>query len=181
MATPGWKTKSSWSILADMSERLNEDLPEALRAVRTRPLFVVRLDVPAILDIGATPGPNRRVGVVSGGVFEGERLSGVVLGSGADWQSIHADGAATLDVRLVLKTSDGALIGMTYAGVRHGPAEVMAKIASGQTVDPSAYYFRTAARFETAAPGYDWLNRIVAVGVGDRRSGGPVYSLFEVL
>ena len=75
-----------------MSERLNEDLPDALKTVRTRPLFVVRLDVPAILDVGATPGANRRVGVVSGGVFEGERLSGVVLDGGADWQTIHADG-----------------------------------------------------------------------------------------
>ncbi len=164
-----------------MSERLNEDLPDALKTVRTRPLFVVRLDVPAILDVGATPGANRRVGVVSGGVFEGERLSGVVLDGGADWQTIHPDGGATLDVRLVLKTDDGALIGMIYGGVRHGPPEVLARIARGEAVDPSAYYFRTTARFETAAPRYDWLNRIVAVGVGDRRAGGPVYSLFEVL
>ena len=163
------------------TERLNETLPETLRTVRTRPLFVVRLDVPSILDIGATPGANRRVGVVSGGVFEGERLSGAVLDGGADWQTIHADGAATLDVRLVLKTDDGALIGMSYRGVRHGPPEVLARIGRGEAVDPSTYYFRTTAQFETASPRYDWLNRIVAVGVGNRQAGGPIYSLFEVL
>ena len=164
-----------------MSEHLNEGLPETLRSVRTRPLFVVRLTVPQILDIGATPGPNRRVGVVSGGVFEGERLSGEVLDGGADWQAVQAGGATTLDVRLVLKAGDGALIGMSYRGVRHGPAEVMARIGRGEAVDASAYYFRMAAMFETAAPQYDWLNRIVAIGVGHRRGDGPVYSLFEVL
>jgi hypothetical protein len=60
--------------------------------------------------------------VVPSGSFEGERLSGEVLGGGSDWQSVRTDGSTTLDVRLVLKTEDGALVGMTYRGMRYGPA-----------------------------------------------------------
>jgi hypothetical protein len=84
-------------------------------------------------------------------------------------------------VRLLLKSDDDALIGMTYRGVRHGAADVVARIERGEAVDPASYYFRTAAWFETAAPQYAWLNNIVAVGVGHRLADGPVYSLFEVL
>jgi hypothetical protein len=57
----------------------------------------------------ATPGAFRRIGVVPGGIFEGERLSGQVLDGGADWQTVRDDTATTLDVRLVLKTNEGAL------------------------------------------------------------------------
>jgi hypothetical protein len=157
------------------------DLPEPLRAARTRPLFVMRLKVKPMQIVGATPGAFRRIGVVPGGSFEGERLSGEVMDGGADWQTLRGDGATTLDVRLVLKTKDDALIAMTYRGLRHGPPEILAQIDKGEAVDPASYYFRIVASFETAAAPYDWLNRILAVGVGDRQAGGPVYSLFEVL
>ena len=164
-----------------MSTGLNDDLPDLLRSVTSRPLFVMRLHVPRVLDIGASPGIHRRVGVVDGGVFEGERLSGEVLDGGADWQAVRADGATELDVRLVLKTHDGALVAMHYSGLRHGPADVLARIGQGEVVDPSTYYFRISGAFETAAAKYDWLNRIVAIGIGHRLATGPIYSLFELL
>jgi hypothetical protein len=157
------------------------DLPETLRSLRSRPLFVMRLDVKPLQIVGATPAAFRRIGVVPGGVFEGERLSGVVLDGASDWQSVRNDGATSLDVRLVLETNDAALIAMTYRGIRHGAADVIAKLERGESVDAAGYYFRTTAFFETAAPKYDWLNRIVAVGIGHRRAEGPVYSMFEVL
>ena len=157
-----------------------DDLPAALKSVSTRPLFVMRLDVRPLQLIGATPGGVRRVGVVPGGVFEGERLSGQVLDGGSDWQSVRSDGSITLDVRLVLKTHDDALIGMTYRGLRHGAAEVMRRLDQGEAVDPADYYFRMLPMFDTAAPAYAWLNGIVAVGVGHRLASGPVYSVFEV-
>lgn len=156
-------------------------LPPTLQEIRTRPLFVMRLDVKPLVVVGATPGANRRVGIVTGGEFEGERLSGVVLDGGADWQTVHPDGCTTLDVRLVLKTNDDALLTMRYQGLRHGPADVMQRLQSGEPVDPAAYYFRMTPVFETAATRYDFLNRIVAVGTGHRLPGGPVYSVFEVL
>jgi hypothetical protein len=164
-----------------VSTGLNDDLPDLLRSVTTRPLFVLRLRVPRVFDIGASPGTHRRVGVVDGGVFDGERLSGEVLDGGADWQAVRADGATELDVRLVLKTHDGALIAMRYNGLRHGPADVLARIGQGEVVDPSTYYFRITGAFETAAAKYDWLNRILAIGIGHRLATGPTYSLFELL
>ena len=163
-----------------MSDHLSDDLPEVLKTVRTRPLFVMRLNVRGLQMVGMTPGGVRRVGVVFGGSFAGERLSGEVLDGGNDWQSVRQDGATTLDVRLVLKTTDGALIGMTYRGLRHGPPDVMRRMENGEVVEPASYYFRIAPFFETAAAQYDWLNRVVAVGIGHRMADGPVYSVFEV-
>jgi hypothetical protein len=160
---------------------LTDDLPQALKSVAARALFVMRLDVRKPQIFGPTPAGIRRVGVVFGGSFEGERLSGVVLDGGSDWQMVRRDGATTLDVRLMLKTSDDALIGMSYRGIRHGPPEIIERIERGEVMDPETHYFRSAPFFETAAPKYDWINRIVAVGIGHRRANGPVYSVFEVL
>lgn len=149
--------------------------------LETRPLFVMRLNVRPYQVVGAAPGAFRRVGVVPGGSFEGDRLSGEVLEGGNDWQTVRSDGATTLDVRLVLKTTDDALIGMSYRGIRHGSAEILARLDRGEAVDPSGYYFRTHAQFETAAAKYDWMNRIIAVGIGARQTAAVVYSMFEVL
>ena len=149
--------------------------------IRTAPLFTMTLQVSGMQPIGATPNGDRRIGLVAGGSFQGERLRGTVLPGGADWIIVRPDGATTLDVRLVLETDDGATIGMTYRGMRHGPAAVMERMNRGEAVDPSEYYFRTSVVFETAAPKYDWLNRIIAVGTGRRPPEGPVYDVFEVL
>jgi hypothetical protein len=163
-----------------MSIRL-KDLPDVLKSVRTEALFVMHLDVRPLLIVGATPGAYRRIGVVPGGAFEGERLSGEVLDGGSDWQTVRADGATALNVRLILKTKDNALIGMTYQGLRHGPPDIIARIEKGEVVDPASYYFRINPLFETAAARYDWINRIVAVGIGHRFADGPIYSVFEIL
>ncbi len=162
-----------------MSELTMNDLPEALKTVRTRPLFVMRLNVRRLQIVGPAPGGLRRVGVVFGGSFIGERVSGEVLDGGNDWQIVRADGSTALDVRLVLRTADGAMIGMSYRGIRRGPADVVSRIEAGEVVDPSSYYFRIAPFFETSSAQYDWLNGIVAVGIGHRLADGPVYSVFE--
>jgi hypothetical protein len=164
-----------------MSETRFDDLPEVLKNVRTRPLFVMHLKVRPLVVVGATPGVNRRIGLVSGGSFEGDRLSGQVIDGGSDWQAVRDDGSTTLDVRLVMKTNDNATIAMTYRGVRHGPTDVIKRMERGEAVDPASYYFRINPMFETAAPTYDWLNRVLALGIGHRQPDGPVYSVFEVL
>ncbi len=157
------------------------ELPAGLRTVNTQPLFVMKLDVRPYQVVGATPGAFRRIGVVPGGVFAGERLSGTVLEGGNDWQSVRADGATVLSVRLVLKSMDGDLIAMTYMGLRHGPADIIKRIDGGEVLDPATHYFRTNPVFETSSQRYDWLNRILAIGVGQRRPDGVTYSVFEVL
>jgi hypothetical protein len=130
--------------------------------------------------VGQTPNAFRRVGLIQGGSFEGERLSGEVV-SGTDWQSVRTDSCIRLDVRLVLRTTDGALIAMTYQCLRAGPPAVTEKLDRGGDVDPATYNFRMSPMFETSAPKYDWMNRIIAIGTGYRRARGPIYSIFEVL
>jgi hypothetical protein len=164
-----------------MSTPVFDELPAPLRSVQTRPLFVMRLDVKPIVIVGDTPGSFRRIGIVPSGTFAGERLSGKVLDGGSDWQAVRSDGSTTLDVRLILQTDDGAHITMAYRGVRHGAADVMQRLEKGEEVDPASYYFRIAPIFEAPAGKYEWLNRVIAVGVGHRFAYGPVYSVFEVL
>ena len=151
--------------------------------IRTAHLFTLKLPSPVMQPMRRHAGgqPARRLAWPAAR-SRASGLRGTLLpGGGADWIMVRPDGATTLDVRLVLETDDGALIGMTYRGLRHGPAEVIDKVNRGEPVDPGSYYFRTAVTFETAAPKYDWLNRTIAIGTGNRTPEGPVYDVFEVL
>jgi Protein of unknown function (DUF3237) len=156
-------------------------LPAELSTLRYQPLFIFQIEVKPPSIVGSTPGHDRRIGEIAGGRFEGERLSGKILSGGSDWQSLRADGATTLNVRLVMETHDGALIAMTYLGVRHGPKEVLDRIARGESVNPSEYYMRATPYYETASPNYGWLNRVVSVAYGHRVAGGAIYQVFEIL
>ncbi len=150
--------------------------------IKTEKLFTLNLNVATPLTVvGDTPNGNRRIASITGGEFEGENVKGTVHGGGGDWLLMRPDGALTLDVRLTLETSDGALIFMTYRGLRHGPDDVMERLNSGQPVDPSEYYFRITPRFETGDDRYAWLNKLVAVGTGHRLPQGPVYHIHKVL
>lgn len=114
----------------------------------------------------ASPGAYRRVGVVPGGIFQGERLSGEILDGGSDWQSVRSDGSTIL---------------VTYRGIRQGPPDAIARLEKGEVVDPASYYFRIAPLFETEASQYKWLNNVIAIGIGHRVADGPIYNVFEVL
>src|SRR5213594_2283940 len=144
--------------------------------------MVLRVIVAAPQNLGAVPHGTRRTVPLNGGDFDGPRLRGTVLAGGsADWLLLRSDGVLEMDLRVTLRTDDGALISMKSFGLRHGPPEVMAAIGRGETVDPATYYFRTTPRFVTAHPAYAFLNRIVAVATGDRRPEGPIYAVHEVL
>jgi hypothetical protein len=160
---------------------LSAILPKEMTELRVKPLFAFLLHVDKPFVVGKTPSIDRRVGVISGGRFEGERLRGKLLPGGSDWQTVRSDAAWTLDVRIVLETDDGHLIGMTYRGLRHGPQEVLDRIARGEQVNPNSYYLRAAPFFETSSEKYGWLNNILSVAVGHRMPEGPVYQVFEIL
>ena len=163
------------------SDSLAASLPREIAEMRHRPLFVFHIDVKPPYLIGATPGYDRRIGEITGGRFEGERLRGKILSGGSDWQSLRADGTITINVRLVMETEDGALIGMTYLGMRHGPKEVMDRLGRGENVSPGEYYLRVTPYFETSSEKYGWLNRVVTVACGARMAGGAIYQVFEIL
>jgi len=147
----------------------------------SRLLMTLQVAVVGVQKIGAVPHGTRVTAPIASGHFEGPRLRGKVLAGGGDWTLLRGDGVLELDLRLTLETDDGALIHMTSFGFRHGPPEVIAALARGESVDPSTYYFRTTPRFETGHPKYAFLNRILAVSSGDRRAEGPIYTIDEIL
>ena len=143
-------------------------------------LLQARITLAAPRELGDTPRGRRRIIEITGGSFSGLRLSGRVLPGGADWQIVRADGVAYLDARYTLETADGALIYVENRGYRHGPRDVIERLARGEDVDPALYYMRTTPWFETSDARYAWLNRIVCVGTGARRADAVELEFFEV-
>lgn len=145
-------------------------------------LFRLSLTVDAPQMVGPTRSGALRIVPVTGGTFAGPRVSGdVVAGGAGDWLRVEPDGTTHLDVRLTLRESGGGLIYCQYTGLRAGPPAVMERLGRGEAVDPAEYYFRTAVRFETGAADLAWLNRLIAVGVGQRPPTGPVYDIYAIL
>ena len=136
---------------------------------------------PVLADEGRLPELSGAIGWLNSAPLTGKSLRGKVLPGGGDWTLLRSDGVLELDLRITLETDDGAAISMTSFGLRHGPPEVLAALARGESVDPSRYYFRTAPRFETSAPRYAFLNRLIAIASGDRRASGPIYTIEEIL
>jgi hypothetical protein len=149
--------------------------------MNTKALMVVRIVAAPPHALGAGPHGTRLTFPITGGAFEGPRLRGRVLAGGGDWGVVRSDGVLELSLRATLETDDGALIGLTFDGMRHGPVEVLAALGRGETVDPAAYYFRTVPRFEASDERYAFLNRIVAVGCAEKRTTGTVHTFYEVL
>jgi len=141
----------------------------------------LKIEVTGSYLLGDAPLGRRRLDRLDKGRFRGPRIEAEVVTGGMDLLLGGADGALRPDVRLILKLDDGEALLVQYRGVRHGPPEVMRRIAQGESVPPDAYYLRTALAFETASRQYDWMNRIVAVGVGRREPGAAIYDVFEVL
>ena len=105
--------------------------------------FEIKIKVAQAMEVGVTPQGTRRIIPITGGSFEGPTIKGTVVPGGYDWQIIRTDGVADIDARYVLATSDGVLITIVNKGLRHGPKEVMQKLARGEKVNPSLYYFRS--------------------------------------
>lgn len=129
---------------------------------------------------GETGAGVRRVIPIAGGTFAGPLLNGRVVGAGADWQTVRPDGLVELDARYLLETDDGAIIELQDRGLRHGPPEVMARLAAGEVVAADEYTMRSAIRLVTGDDRYRWLNATVFVGAGARTAGGVVISIHAV-
>ena len=155
---------------------------EPAPAARTRFAFEARVTVATPLVVGEAPHGVRRIVAITGGSFEGPRIGGRVVPGGADWQFVRPDGVLSVEAKYTLEASDGALIMVTNRGMRHGPPEVIQKLARGEAVDPSSYYFRTAAEFEVALDSpHAWLNRAMFIGVAERQAGAAIIRFHEVL
>jgi hypothetical protein len=144
---------------------------------------VYRLEVAlgAPLDLGDVAQGHRRIVPQTGGTFTGPELNGKLLpGASADWQIVLPDGTSFGDIRYTLQTDGGDLLYVQSRGVRHGSAEVLARLGRGEDVDASEYTFRTSTQIETAAPQLDWLNKGVFISVGGRQADGVIYETYLV-
>lgn len=147
-----------------------------------RHLTTLTLDVDfaGVTPIGATPNGHRAIAPIKGGRFEGERLNGDVLPGGQDWFVVRGDGTLAIDVRLMLRTDDGVSVYLSYSGEMLGAPEAMARFRKGEQLSADDYRLRMVARFESGDARYLWLNQVLAVGVGEQRTGGAVYRIFEI-
>jgi hypothetical protein len=112
------------------------------------------------------PQGTRTIAQIVGGRFEGARVKASIQMPAGDWITNRADGSYRLDVRLTLKTDDGALILVTYNGI-------------GQTTEGGAS-LRCAPLFETGDSRYAWLTRLQAVGVGERLGTTVSYDIYAL-
>jgi len=147
---------------------------------RLEPLMAISAEVGELVNIGPAPLGERRVVYITGGTFAGPRLRGEILG-GADWQILRRDGTIELDARYALKDERGGIVQVVSQGLRHGPVEVLARLARGEDVDPASYVFRTFMRFETGAPDLAFLNTTLAVATAQRKARRVELQCFRVL
>ena len=156
---------------------MSDQLPQP----RLTQVYRLSATVAEPLDLGETAAGRRRIVALTGGTFTGPELNGeLVPGASADWQIVLADGTALGDVRYTLRTDGGDLLYVQSRGLRHGSAEVLARLARDEDVDASEYTFRTSTRIEAAAPELAWLNKGVFISVGGRRPGAVVYETYLV-
>jgi hypothetical protein len=155
---------------------INEPAPPALRFA-----FQVRAAVAKPVDTGPAMDIRRRMIPITGGTVSGPRLNGRVLPGGADWQVILPDGAADLVARYVIEAEDGTLITVVNRGLRHGPPELLARLAAGEMVDPALIYFRATPRLEAPPGPHFWMARAIFLCNAARRPDAVELDFFEVL
>ncbi len=156
--------------------------------LNTEFLFELRIPQKAsdIVNMGTTPLSMLMYSVAESGSFVGPKLTGEVIPlSGGDWTRVRTDMSILIDVRICLKTQDGANILMTYKGVMaaNTPADFPYMIDATKKDDPagaSRYYYRTLIEFETGDERYAWLNHKLAVGSGRLGDDQAIYEVFAI-
>jgi hypothetical protein len=139
----------------------------------------VSIGVP--LDLGMVGGGRKRIVPITGGRITGARFSGEVLPGGADWQMLRPDGVLDVSARYTARADDGSIVSIFNTGYRHGPADVLDRVAVGEAVDPALYYFRTTPRFEAPDDSpHAWLNQSVFVCSAARFSDRVILRFFVV-
>jgi hypothetical protein len=144
--------------------------------------FTAYVSLADTLVIGQGPEGLRRYVPITGGRVDGPLLCGTVLAAGGDSQVVRADGVLAVEARYLIETHDKITVGVVNRGLRHGPAAVLARLAAGAAVEPSEYYFRTAALFEVPlGTAYEWLNRSLFLATAERRIDTAIVHFHRVL
>ena len=123
---------------------------------RVRVLGTMRVETGTRTVVENGPQGTRTIVQINGGRFEGPRLKRIDPGTVRRLDHERPDGSYRLDVRVTLRTDDGALMLVTYSSI-------------GQTTNAGAS-LRATPLFETGDSRYSWLTRLQAVAVGERAS-----------
>jgi hypothetical protein len=107
-------------------------------------------------------------------------LNGTIVEGGVDWQINRSDGVLDIAAHYVIRADDGALIEVTSDGMRHGPAEVLARLARGEPAARDEYFFRAIMRFQSGAPKWLHLNRVMALACGQREATRVVLDVYRI-
>lgn len=143
-------------------------------------VFDLDVQVGPAQELGDVGGGRRRVIPITGGRLNGPGLSGVILPGGADWQTIRPDGVTLLQARYTIRFDDGVTAGVINTGVRRAAPEVVARLTSGEVVDPALYYFRATPVFEVGPGAHGWLTESVFLSVGERLPDRVRLKVFRV-
>lgn len=140
-----------------------------------------RVSLGELIVVGPCPLGLRRYVPILGGTVSGPLLNGRVL-VGGDSQVLRADLVLAVDASYLIETHDGVRIGVVNRGIRHGPAEVIARLSGGQPVQPGEYYFRTAAQFEAPVGSpYEWVNKTLFAATAEREPNTAIVHFFRIL
>ncbi|TVV73345.1 DUF3237 domain-containing protein [Sphingomonas solaris] len=138
-----------------------------------KPLCPAVVDVAAPLVVGKSPAGIRTIGEMRAVTITGERMNATLAGAAAaDWILVNGK-VGNIDVRMTVRTDDGALIYISYTG----------KLDLARPGGPVA---TVAPTFETGDERYAWLNDIQAIGratlaVGEGGAARLDYEFYEVL
>ena len=142
--------------------------------------FTARISLAAPVEQGEVSGGRKRFIAITGGTVDGPMLKGTIMPGGGDWQIIMPGGLTKVEARYFMKSVDGTVIEITNPGVRVASPEVTEKLAKGEKVDPSAYYFRTTPRFDVKAGPQEWMARSAFVARGIRTPDSVVIDFYVV-
>ena len=142
--------------------------------------FTVQVSIGEGVPIGGGPFGTRSVGTVADGSVRGERINGRVVGPSADWALFGTDGYAEIDVRLQVRTDDGASLYVRYTGSLQATGEMMTALRGPGTTEYGDTYWCTHLRIETGAEQYAWVNRTLFVGEGRVVPDGVEYAVYRL-
>lgn len=161
----------------DPEPAMNSAFPPAPALV---PMTQIRCEVGALVSLGAAPQGERRYVPLGFGTARGPELDGTLVEGGIDWQVQRNDGALEIAAHYVIRATDGGLIEVRSDGLRHGPPEVMTRLARGEPVPREAYFFRTLVRFTTGSPAWMHLNKVMALACGEREARLVKLDLYRI-
>jgi hypothetical protein len=129
---------------------------------------------------GSPPG-TRQFWAVTEAELEGTEISAILAYAGGDWMGVSSDGYWRPDVRLQLRTDDGAAILMSYTGLVEQSDAFKEAASADRETGWDDQYMRMMVSFETGDERYRWLNESIFVARGRILGTGRVeYTIYRL-